>query len=139
MALKFEATCPEGLCPGWSIIVKGEAPTTANKFEINLMCDRDDRIAFHFNPRFSESDIVCNSYVSNRWGQEERSNNFPFGAEEPFQVEIYSDNENFHVFIDDSKILKYKHRLEDLKTVTKVQVTHDINISSVEITKKPYY
>ncbi|KAG2456214.1 TTYH3 protein, partial [Polypterus senegalus] len=113
------------------------APVTEYMFEINLMCDRDDRIAFHFNPRFSESDIVCNSYVSNRWGQEERSNNFPFGAEEPFQVEIYSDNENFHVFIDDSKILKYKHRLEDLKTVTKVQVTHDINISSVEITKKP--
>lgn len=59
-----------------------------SRFEINFLCDRDDRIAFHFNPRFTESDIVCNSFMANHWGQEERCTNFPFGAEEPFQVTI---------------------------------------------------
>ncbi|KAL0197221.1 hypothetical protein M9458_005761, partial [Cirrhinus mrigala] len=54
-------------------------------FEINFLCDRDDRIAFHFNPRFTDSDIVCNSYMANHWGQEERCNSFPLGIEEPFQ------------------------------------------------------
>ncbi|MBN3322551.1 GRIFN protein, partial [Atractosteus spatula] len=108
-------------------------------FEINFVCERDDKIAFHFNPRFTESDIVCNSFVSNHWGQEERCTTFPFRAEEPFQIEIYSDHENFHVFFDESKIMQYKHRIEDLKTITKVQVVNDINISSVEITKKTFY
>ncbi|KAK6476004.1 grifin-like [Huso huso] len=136
---RFEAACPEGLCPGWSIILKGEPPSDASKFEINFLCDRDDRVAFHFNPRFPESDIVCNSFVSNRWGKEERCTNFPFGPQEPFMIEIYSDNENFHVFIDESKIMQYKHRIDDLKTITKVQVTEDINISSVEVTKKHFY
>ncbi|KAG5832260.1 hypothetical protein ANANG_G00289200 [Anguilla anguilla] len=135
----FEASCPDGLCPGWSIILKGEPPSEASKFEINFLCDRDDRIAFHFNPRFTESDIVCNSFMSNRWGQEERCTNFPFGTEEPFQIEIYSDNESFHVYIDDTKVMQYKHRVEDLKTITKVQVANDVNISSLEITKKPFY
>lgn len=56
------------------------------RFEINFLCDRDDRIAFHFNPRFTESDIICNSFIANHWGKEERCSNFPFGIEEPFQV-----------------------------------------------------
>ncbi|MGH0129291.1 UNVERIFIED_CONTAM: hypothetical protein FKN15_038674 [Acipenser sinensis] len=108
-------------------------------FGINFLCDRNDQVAFHFNPRFPESDIICNSFVSNRWGQEERCNNIPFGPEEPFMIEIYSDNENFHVLIDQSKIMQYKHRIDDLKTITRVQVTDDINISSVEVTKKHFY
>ncbi|KAK1162921.1 grifin-like [Acipenser oxyrinchus oxyrinchus] len=139
MTLRFEAACPGGLCPGWSIILKGEPPSDASKFGINFLCDRDDQVAFHFNTRFPESDIICNSFVSNRWGQEERCTNFPFGPEEPFMIEIYSDNENFHVLIDQSKIMQYKHRVDDLKTITRVQVTDDINISSVEVTKKHFY
>ncbi|XP_063073474.1 grifin [Engraulis encrasicolus] len=135
----FEASCPDGLCPGWSIILKGEAPSEANEFEINFLCEEDDRIAFHFNPRFTESDIVCNSFMANHWGQEETCCNFPFGAEEPFQIEIYSDSENFHVNIDETKIMQFKHRVEDLKTITKVQVVNDVNISSLEITKKHFY
>ncbi|KAK7168072.1 hypothetical protein R3I94_002196 [Phoxinus phoxinus] len=139
MALRFEASCPNGLCPGWSVILKGETPAAANKFEINFLCEHDDRIAFHFNPRFTESDIICNSYMANHWGQEERCSNFPFGVEEPFQIEIYSDNDHFHVYIDETKVMQYKHRVEELKTITKVQVVNDVNISSIEITKKPYF
>ncbi|XDV12718.1 hypothetical protein PO909_001313 [Leuciscus waleckii] len=136
---QFEASCPNGLCPGWSVILKGETPAEATKFEINFLCEHDDRIAFHFNPRFTESDIICNSYMANHWGKEERCSNFPLGVEEPFQIEIYSDNDNFHVFIDETKVMQYKHRVEELKTITKVQVVNDVNISSLEITKKHYF
>ncbi|XP_060798098.1 grifin [Neoarius graeffei] len=139
MALRFEASCPDGLCPGWSVILKGQSNSQANKFEINFLCDQDDRIAFHFNPRFTESDIVCNSFLANRWGQEERCTTFPFGTDEPFQIEIDSDEDYFHVHIDDTKIMQYKHRLKELKTISKVQVMNDIDIFSVEITKKYFY
>ncbi|KAF5899236.1 grifin [Clarias magur] len=139
MALRFEAWCPAGVCPGWSVILKGESRSHANKFEINFLCDQDDRIAFHFNPRFTESDIVCNSFLKNHWGQEERCTHFPFVADEPFQIEIDSDDDNFHVYVDDTKILQFKHRVKDLKTITRVQVVNDIIISSLEISKKHFY
>ncbi|KAF4074022.1 hypothetical protein AMELA_G00249920 [Ameiurus melas] len=138
MALRFEASCPDGLCPGWSIILRGQPSSEANKFEINFLCDQEDRIAFHFNPRFTESDIVCNSFLANQWGKEERYTNFPFDTAKHFQIEIDSDDDNFHVYIDDTKIMQYTHRIKDLKTITKVQVVNDINISSVEITKKSF-
>ncbi|KAG7316949.1 hypothetical protein KOW79_019247 [Hemibagrus wyckioides] len=119
-------------------MVKGQPSSAANKFEINFLCDQDDRIALHFNPRFTESDIVCNSFLANHWGQEERCTNFPFDINEPFQIEIDSDEDKFHVYIDDTKIMQFKHRVKDLKTITKVQVVNDIDISSVEITKKQF-
>lgn len=55
------------------------------------------------------------------------------------QIEIYSDDDNFYVYIDETKVMQYKHRVEELKTITKVQVVNDVNISSLEITKKHFY
>uniref|UniRef100_A0A8C3I6W6 Galectin n=1 Tax=Chrysemys picta bellii TaxID=8478 RepID=A0A8C3I6W6_CHRPI len=135
----FEASYPEGLCPGWSVIVKGEASSNANMFEINFLCNAGDQIAFHFNPRFSDSKIVCNSFLSNRWGPEEVTDTFPLKAKEPFQIEIYSDSDYFHVSIDENKILQYKHRQKQLSAITKLQVVNDVRISSMEITKRGLY
>ncbi|KAG1968544.1 galectin-8 [Pimephales promelas] len=134
---RFEASCPNGLCPGWSVILKGETPAEANKFEINFLCEQDDRIAFHFNPRFNESDIICNSYLANHWGEEERCSNLPFGVEEPFQIEIYSDNDNFHVYIDEVMVMQYKHRVEELNTITKVQVVNDLEMKEKHTEHSP--
>ncbi|KFW90183.1 Grifin, partial [Phalacrocorax carbo] len=105
-------------------------------FEINLLCDPGDQIALHFNPRFSSSRIICNSFLASHWGKEEVNKTFPFEAKKPFQVEIYSDQDYFHIFIDENKILQYKHRQKQLSSVTKLQILNDIAISSVEITKR---
>lgn len=56
-----------------------------------------------------------------------------------FQVEIYSDQDYFHIFIDENKILQYKHRQKRLSSITKLQILNDIAISSVEITKRGFY
>ncbi|XP_067859788.1 grifin, partial [Heptranchias perlo] len=135
---QFEALCPEGLCPGWNVTLKGEPTSEAKRFEINFLCDRSEEIAFHFNPRFTESLLVCNSYLANKWGKEERATSCPIEADEPFQVEIYSDEEYFHVFLDGTKVCQFKHRTEQLNSITKLQVLNDVNISSVEITKKAF-
>ncbi|KAM9372383.1 grifin [Phaethornis superciliosus] len=135
----FEALYPEGMCPGWSIVVKGETSSHTSMFEINLLCDPGDQIALHFNPRFSSSRIVCNSFLANLWGKEEVNSTFPFEAKEPFQVEIYSDLDYFHIFIDENKILQYKHRQKQLSSITKLQILNDIAISSVEIIKRGLY
>ncbi|XP_067912903.1 grifin isoform X1 [Heterodontus francisci] len=138
MALRFEAMCPEGLCPGWNVTLKGEPTSEAKRFEINFLCDRSEEIAFHFNPRFTESLLVCNSYLANEWGKEERATTCPLEVEEPFQVDIYSDEEYFHVLLDGTAVCQFKHRMEELNSITKLQVLHDVNISSVEFTKKSF-
>ncbi|XP_053848346.1 grifin [Vidua macroura] len=139
MALRFEALHPEGICPGWSIVVKGETSSSSSMFEINLLCDPGDQIALHFNPRLSSSRIVCNSFLNSHWGQEEVNSTFPFKAKEPFQVEIYSDQDYFHIFINENKVLQYKHRQKNLSSITKLQILDDIDFSSVEITKRGLY
>ncbi|KFV60199.1 Grifin, partial [Gavia stellata] len=135
---QFEALYPEGMCPGWKPVPAGAFTSFSChlRFEINLLCDAGDQIALHFNPRFSSSRIVCNSFLANHWGKEEVNNTFPFKAKEPFQVEIYSDQDYFHIFINENKILQYKHRQKQLSSVTKLQILNDIAISSVEITKR---
>ncbi|XP_062913497.1 grifin isoform X2 [Mobula hypostoma] len=135
MALRFEAEFPEGLCPGWNVTVRGEPTAGAKRFDINFLCDRSEEIAFHFNPRFTESLLVCNSYLANKWGKEEQSTTCPFEAEEPFQIEIYSDKEYFHVLLDGSAVCQFKHRVENLSSITRFQILNDVKISSVEITK----
>ncbi|KFW64361.1 Grifin, partial [Pygoscelis adeliae] len=141
---QFEALYRGDMCPGWSVGGKGEASSRASfffssstsMFEINLLCDPGDQIALHFNPRFSSSRIICNSFLANHWGKEEVNNTFPFEAKEPFQVEIYSDQDYFHIFINENKILQFKHRQKRLSSITKLQIINDIAISSVEITKR---
>lgn len=46
-------------------------------FSINLGSSSRD-LAFHFNPRFNESVIVCNSKCSNAWQTEHRDRHLPF-------------------------------------------------------------
>uniref|UniRef100_A0ACB8FLN6 Uncharacterized protein n=1 Tax=Sphaerodactylus townsendi TaxID=933632 RepID=A0ACB8FLN6_9SAUR len=135
----FEATNPDGLCPGWSVRVRGETGSRTNAFQINFLCGRGEQIAFHFNPRFKDSVIVCNSFLDNRWGQEVLIDTFPLVAKEPFQIEIYSDHDYFHIFVDERKVLQYEHRQKQLSAISKVQILDDVQISSVEVTRRGLY
>ena len=60
------------------------------RFAINLQCGQDaesDDIAFHFNPRFSEGEVVRNSREGGEWGEEERDQPyFPFQPEDRFEL-----------------------------------------------------
>lgn len=56
-----------------------------------------------------------------------------------FQVEIYSDQDYFHIFINENKVLQYKHRQKNLSSITKLQILNDIDIFSVEITQRGLY
>ncbi|XP_060116819.1 grifin [Heteronotia binoei] len=139
MVLRFEASFPDGLCPGWNMRVKGETSSQANEFQINFLCGADEQIAFHFNPRFKDSVIVCNSFLDNQWGQEVMADTFPLEAKHPFQIEISSDQDYFHAFVNDSKVLQYEHRQKQLSDISRMQILNDIHISSVEFTRRGLY
>ncbi|XP_009992011.1 PREDICTED: grifin-like [Chaetura pelagica] len=64
---QFKALYPEGTCPGWCVMVKGETSSHTSMFEINLL---SHQIVLHFNPHFSSSKTVCNSLLTNHLGKE---------------------------------------------------------------------
>ncbi|XP_027730458.1 grifin [Vombatus ursinus] len=138
MPVQFEAFCSGGLVPGWSLIVQGQSNSKDDEFEINFLSESGE-IAFHFKPRFSNGTLVCNSFQGSRWGEEEVYSVFPLELKEPFEIEIFSDSEYFHVFIQESKVAQYEHRHKPLASITKVQVLNDLRFPLVELSKKRLY
>ncbi|VDM97197.1 unnamed protein product [Thelazia callipaeda] len=74
-----------------------------DRFEVNFLSNQGD-ILFHFNPRFSEKQVVRNSRINNVWGDEEREGLFPFTKDvitdlvfhnEPFSLQIYADAKHY--------------------------------------------
>ncbi|NXJ14456.1 LEG2 protein, partial [Odontophorus gujanensis] len=80
-----------------------------HSFAINLGHKSSD-LAFHFNPRFKESVIVCNSLCSNSWQQEQRDKHFIFhrGSTVKLVVEFLGDK--FLVKLPDGHEVEFPNR-----------------------------
>uniref|UniRef100_A0A8C0MFL6 Galectin n=1 Tax=Canis lupus familiaris TaxID=9615 RepID=A0A8C0MFL6_CANLF len=133
--IQFEAFCAGGLAPGWSLLVQGHSDSGEDKFEINFLSEAGD-IAFHLKPRFSSATVVGNTFQGGRWGQEEVSSVFPLVLGEPFEMEVSSDAEHFHVHAQEHKVLQFAHRHRPLAAITRVQVLSDHRLAQVELARR---
>ncbi|XP_045848717.1 grifin [Meles meles] len=131
----FEAFCAGGLAPGWSLLVQGQSDSGEDKFEINFLSEAGE-IAFHVKPRFSSATVVGNTFQGGRWGQEEVSSIFPLVLGEPFEMEVSSDAEHFHVHAQEHKVLQFAHRHRPLAAITRVQVLSDHRLAQVELARR---
>ncbi|XP_053107543.1 galectin-2 isoform X2 [Hemicordylus capensis] len=79
---------------GDSVKIKGKISDDTNGFVINLG-QSSSELGLHFNPRFNESVIVCNSKCSNTWQSEQRDRHLPFskGSEVKFRVKLPDGHE----------------------------------------------
>ncbi|XP_004269022.2 grifin isoform X1 [Orcinus orca] len=135
MTLQFEAFYAGGLAPGWNLLVQGHSDSGEDKFEINFLSETGD-IVFHIKPRFSSATIVANTFQGGHWGQEEVSNVFPLVLGEPFEMEVSSDAEHFHVHAQEHKVLQFSHRHRPLAAITRVQVLSDHRLAQVELARR---
>ncbi|XP_055417878.1 grifin [Bubalus kerabau] len=135
MALQFEAFHAGGLAPGWNLLVQAHSDSGEDQFEINFLSETGD-IVFHIKPRFSSATMVANAFQGGRWGQEEASSVFPLVLGEPFEMEVSSDAEHFHVHAQEHKVLQFAHRHRPLAAVTRVQVLSDHRLAQVELARK---
>uniref|UniRef100_A0A8C0DZ71 Galectin n=1 Tax=Balaenoptera musculus TaxID=9771 RepID=A0A8C0DZ71_BALMU len=133
--LQFEAFYAGGLAPGWNLLVQGHSDSGEDKFEINFLSETGD-IVFHIKPRFSSATIVANTFQGGHWGQEEVSNVFPLVLGEPFEMEVSSDAEHFHVHAQEHKVLQFSHRHRPLAAITRVQVLSDHRLAQVELARR---
>ncbi|XP_005039828.1 PREDICTED: galectin-2 isoform X1 [Ficedula albicollis] len=95
--------------PGNILKVKGKIPVDTVGFSINLGCNSRD-LALHFNPRFNESVIVCNSKCSDCWQTEHRDHHLSFyrGSTVKFFIEMLSDK--FRVKLPDGHEVYFPNR-----------------------------
>ncbi|KAF5912612.1 hypothetical protein HPG69_006200 [Diceros bicornis minor] len=89
---KFEITNMD-MRLGTTLRIKGKIASDADSFVINLG-QGTDKLNLHFNPRFRESTIICNSRDGNSWGKEQRENHICFsaGSEVKFIVTFENDD-----------------------------------------------
>ncbi|XP_074864838.1 galectin-2 [Carettochelys insculpta] len=108
MSEKFEIFNLD-LKTGDSLKIKGKISSDAENFVINIGKSASD-LGLHFNPRFNESTIVCNSKCSNCWQAEQRDSHLPFsrGSEVKFVINFQEDK--FKVKLPDGREVEFPNR-----------------------------
>ncbi|KAF7988825.1 hypothetical protein HCN44_007135 [Aphidius gifuensis] len=129
--LKFD----KKFSPGSSIIINGYSKSDAERFELNLFTkekingDKMKNIALHFNPRFTEYEIVRNTYDNDDWGEEERSGGFPLTVDRNYSIKIDCEDKGFRIFIDSKEFTFYNHRLSP-DNINKMEIEGETFIHS---------
>ena len=103
--------------PGMSIQATYESPSDG-RVKFNL-CDKQDNIVLHVNPRTNESALVLNTRSEGSWGKEERPGGFDFSAGAMVTVRVECQEEHFNILCNGKVIHKYIHRLP-VETVKKI-------------------
>ncbi|XP_008065536.1 galectin-2 [Carlito syrichta] len=95
---------------GTTLKIKGKISKDTKGFAINLG-QGTDKLSLHFNPRFNESTIVCNSWDGSRWGQEQRENHLCFSPGSEVKFTVTFENGEFKVKLPDGHEFTFPNRL----------------------------
>uniref|UniRef100_A0A670YZK6 Galectin n=1 Tax=Pseudonaja textilis TaxID=8673 RepID=A0A670YZK6_PSETE len=87
-------------------------------------------VAFHFNVRFDENCIVCNSHEKGSWQQEERKHDMVFRRGHPFEIRYLVDISSFVVLVDGKLYLEFKHRIP-LSRVDTIGISGELDVISI--------
>ncbi|EDM15846.1 lectin, galactoside-binding, soluble 2, isoform CRA_a [Rattus norvegicus] len=109
MSEKFEVT-NLNMKSGMSLKIKGKIHNDVNSFTINLGQGKET-LNLHFNPRFNESTIVCNTLDGSSWGQEQRENHSCFSPGSEVKLTLTFQDKDFKVTLPDGHSLTFPNRL----------------------------
>ncbi|KAM4030338.1 galectin-8-like isoform 2-T2 [Anomaloglossus baeobatrachus] len=132
-SVPFSTNIHNGVSDGSLVIVRGGVHPLADSFSMNFQCgssDSDD-IAFHFNPRFDEGLVLCNTRESNNWGNKEINCEVPFKREHGFEIRVLVTSSGYNVSVDGCHYLGYNHRIA-LQRVSTLAVMGCTALSSVQ-------
>ncbi|NXP87527.1 LEG2 protein, partial [Passerina amoena] len=117
--------------PGNTLKVKGKISADTVGFSINLGCSSKD-LAFHFNARFNESVMVCNSKCSDVWQTELTVRHLPFfrGCAVKFFIEMLPDL--FRVKLPDGHEVCFPNRY-GYRNITYISIVGGLKITSFKL------
>ncbi|KAM5289133.1 galectin-2 [Ctenodactylus gundi] len=95
---------------GRTLKLKGKIADDTDGFSINLGQGKD-ALGLHFNPRFNESTIVCNSRDGDSWGQEQRDGHLCFGPGSEVKITVTFQSDEFKVTLPDGHQVTFPNRL----------------------------
>ncbi|XP_029448510.1 galectin-2 [Rhinatrema bivittatum] len=127
MSEKFEVLNLD-IKQGQTVKIKGKISENAEGFSFNIGKSASD-IGLHFNPRFNESVIVCNSKNSNSWESEERHQHMSFsrGSDVKFSLELHGNK--FQVKLPDGHEISFPNR-HGYDKLTYMSVKGDFKVTS---------
>ncbi|XP_049596836.1 uncharacterized protein [Syngnathus scovelli] len=120
---------------GSVITIKGRALPLARSFNVSFLINSTN-IPLHMSARFNWSTdmnvLVMNSYLSGKWGKEERKDktSFPFGAGQFFEMIITCTNKFFNMMINGDIHLSYKYRAPVAK-IERVVAKGDVKLIEI--------
>ncbi|XP_064622314.1 galectin-4-like [Lineus longissimus] len=119
-----------------SVVIKGVPKDGAERFSVNLQCDHEAHdIPFHFDARLAYGNdnkvIIGNNKEGGSWCSEERCNDCPFEAGEPFTIKIKCGKAAYKVKVNDQKIMRFPYRV-DKECVHTLSIDGDVILESVK-------
>uniref|UniRef100_A0A3B4G6Y2 Galectin n=1 Tax=Pundamilia nyererei TaxID=303518 RepID=A0A3B4G6Y2_9CICH len=97
-----------------TLTVVGVIKSDPKRFVVDIG-ESEDRIAFHFNPRFDDSRhiniIVCNSFEGGNWHQEQYEKSFPFSPGKEFKISIQFTCSEFVVTLSNGSTFCFPNRM----------------------------
>ncbi|XP_014203430.1 tectonin beta-propeller repeat-containing protein [Copidosoma floridanum] len=140
-SLPFESILHNGFGPGSSLHASVCIHNDADRISFNFVCFswttnkynksiESNDVAFHFNPRLSESVIVRNTYQNNQWGDEERGGESPLRAGSDFSLIINCEERGYRIFINNTEFTFFCHRIPP-HNVTHLRIKGKMTLCSV--------
>ncbi|GCB62755.1 galectin-2-like [Scyliorhinus torazame] len=120
-----------GMKSGDTLKIKGKITDDANRFMVNLGSS-EGHIGLHFNPRFDETVIVCNSKCDGCWGTEHRDGGFPFSKGVEVKLHITFEGDGFKVKLPNDHVIEFPNRLS-LDEVNYMSVHGDFKMASFKL------
>nr|XP_057938549.1 galectin-8-like [Doryrhamphus excisus] len=132
--IPFSGEMVGGLSVGRSITIRGQTNQKAESFAVNLGVHNSSDIALHINPRLKQEVFVRNSFLSGCWGDEERHlSSFPFQPGQYFELIILCNAQQFLLAVNGVHQTAYKHRVQDLRRITQLEVTGDVSVMDAKL------
>jgi len=117
------------LRPGQKVYIYG---IPKGDFNVNFVGATDDML-FHFNPRFSETQVVRNSQINGDWGNEEREGKFPFKKNVSFDLAIHNEPYSIQVYLNGEHYCSYAHRANPSGDYKSLKINGELEVTGVEI------
>lgn len=123
-----------GIKDGMKVVIIGRLGHENKSFAVNLCSGgtvTNGDVAFQFNPRIIQGQVVRNHKQGGSWGLEETDGGFPFKEGRPFELKIKVKSGKYEVEVDDNDFCEFSHRLPK-ETVHYLNITGDVQISRIQ-------